>query len=81
MIKAEEAKLGTPTPKTLATCSAQLEASLGVICATSTPQPEGAVVVAVRTASGASMVPRVEAGFPTAAFPTLLLRGSARAVQ
>ncbi|KWU44672.1 hypothetical protein RHOSPDRAFT_25581 [Rhodotorula sp. JG-1b] len=82
LIKQEESKLGSASATTLETCLAQLEASLGVIRTAIMPSSTPPEAEVPRTLpSGAPALSAVEAGFPVTAYPTLLLRGSAKAVQ
>ncbi|GAA5867683.1 hypothetical protein JCM3774_003374 [Rhodotorula dairenensis] len=83
LIKQEEINLGSVSVKTLETCLAQLEASLGIIRTMAAAVPYKASIDnrPLCHASGAPVLCAVEGGFPVTAYPTLLLRGSARAVQ
>ncbi|GAA5954514.1 hypothetical protein JCM8115_004612 [Rhodotorula mucilaginosa] len=82
LIKQEESKLGSASSTTLETCLAQLEASLGVIRTAMMPSSAPSEVDVLQTLpSGAPVLSAIEAGFPVTAYPTLLLRGSAKAVQ
>ncbi|TKA53186.1 hypothetical protein B0A53_04042 [Rhodotorula sp. CCFEE 5036] len=82
LIKQEESKLGSASSTTLETCLAQLEASLGVIRTAMMPSSAASEVDVLQTLpSGAPVLSAIEAGFPVTAYPTLLLRGSAKAVQ
>lgn len=82
LIKQEELKLGAVSPRTLETGLAQLEASLGVLRTMAVAVPcHDATDRPLRHASGARVLCPIEGGFPVTAYPTLLLRGSAKAVQ